>query len=76
VGNASPVNDNDSPFSRVPEPGVREMQTPYTDAHAEVAFSGAVAHSLKPLPLAVRIIIVVLGIAAVVGIPLLILLTA
>ena len=70
------MDTDETPFSRVPEPGVREQQTPYTDAHAEVAFSGAVAQSLKPLPLAVRIVIVVLGIAAVVGIPFVILLTA
>lgn len=61
--------EHDSPFGRIPEPGTREHRVPTTDAEGEILFAGAAARSIRPLPLVVRIAIVILGIAIVVGLP-------
>lgn len=67
------MDEDDSPFSRVPAPGAGELRAPYTEPEAQIAFYGVAAKSLQPLPLAVRVAIVIVGIAFIVGIPLLIL---
>jgi len=68
------VDEDESPFSRVPPPGVGELRAPYTEPEAQIAFYGVAAKSLKPLPLVLRVAIVIIGVARIVGLPLLTLL--
>jgi hypothetical protein len=68
------VDEDESPFSRVPAPGAGELRSPYTDPEAHIALYGVAAKSLKPLPLVVRVAIVIIGVAFIVGLPLLLLL--
>jgi hypothetical protein len=65
----SDVDQHSTPFAQVPEPGTREHRVPTTDAEGQIAFAGAAARSVRPLPLLVRIAFVLIGIAIVVGLP-------
>lgn len=55
----------------MPAPGVRELRAPYTDPEATIAFYAVAAKSMKPLPLIVRVAIVIVAIACIGGLPLL-----
>ena len=61
--------ETESPFSRVPEPGIHEHRVPVTDAEGVVVGAGATARSIRPLPHALRIALVIVGIVIVVGLP-------
>jgi hypothetical protein len=50
---------------------VRELRAPYTDPEATIAFYAVAAKSMKPLPLIVRVAIVIVAIACIGGLPLL-----
>lgn len=62
--------ENESPFARVPEPGIHEPRVPTTDAEGVIFGAAAAARSIRPLPLVLRIALVIVGIAIVVGLPL------
>jgi hypothetical protein len=64
------MDAHESPFARVPEPGVHEAPSMLVQPRADIAAAGVAARAVSFLPLALRVVIVSAAICLIVGLPL------